>query len=292
MSVGLSRTASMTNATRARIKAKKPEVRFFSSNIKLWWFRLFIIFYYLLFTLKESLSFEETEFEAFIQNCPYPMILYDNSYIRSQSLIENPRVENLERKDSQDTLTTIDEMKDEQYFSNEEYFAKAPETVPQTDYDLFVEWMKTRKIEETQPTKSSDEKIVDTISVSSDEEFLESQDIIDEIPVIEVQETKISTNPFEDEEDVLPTTLLSVATSSLTASQSSLTPSQNSDVEGENSSSGKRPVTHTKGRAPEPPKISEEKKKKSLLGYIPNIFRSETSPANKFESDSMKETAI
>lgn len=29
MSVGLSRTASMTNATRARIKARKPEVRFF-----------------------------------------------------------------------------------------------------------------------------------------------------------------------------------------------------------------------------------------------------------------------
>lgn len=241
--------------------------------------------------MKESLSFEETEFEAFIQNCPYPMILYDNSYIRQCP----QNIENLERKDSQETLTTIDEMKDEQYFSNEEYFSKVPEVVPQTDYDLFVEWMKTRKIEESEPTLK-EEKTEDNISVSSDEEFLESQDVIEEvikleeIPEIktEVLDKKISTNPFEDEEDLIPSTLLSVATSSLTVSQTSLTPSQNStsDIEGESSSAGKRPVTHTKGRAPEPPK------KKSLLGYIPNIFRSETSPANNCESDSMKETAI
>lgn len=276
---------------------------------------------YLLFTLKD-LSFEETEFEAFIQNCPYPMILYDNSYIRpippnSPQNIVDSRVENLERKDSQDTLTTIDEMKDEQYFTNEEYFSKAQETVPQTDYDLFVQWMKTRKIEESEQSlpveiNGKAEDFKDTLSVSSEEEFLESQDVIDEIikvdeiPVLLEPETeseikievdsKLSTNPFEVEEDepLIPSTLLSVTTSNLTASQTSLTPSQNStsDIEGESSSSGKRPATHTKGRAPEPPKIVEEKKKKSLLGYIPSIFRSETSPENKFDSDSMKETAI
>lgn len=276
---------------------------------------------YLLFTLKD-LSFEETEFEAFIQNCPYPMILYDNSYIRpippnsSQNIVDS-RVEKIERKDSQDTLTTIDEMKDEQYFTNEEYFSKIQETVPQTDYDLFVQWMKTRKIEESEQslpieTNGKVEDFKDTISVSSEEEFLESQDVIDEIikveeipvllepepePEIQIEvDTKMSTNPFEVEEDepLIPSTLLSVATPSLTASQTSLTPSQNStsDIEGESSSSGKRPVTHTKGRAPEPPKIVEEKKKKSLLGYIPSIFRSETPPENKFDSDSMKETAI
>lgn len=237
------------------------------------------------------------------------MILYDNSYIRP--ITNNPQ-NIVERQNSEDTLTTIAEMKDEQYFTNEEYFAKLPD-VPQTDYDLFVEWMKTRKIEESEKAvtteKTPEEKIEDfkdTKSVSSEEEFLESEDFIEEIvkleeiPVllepepeikIKVHETIISTNPFEDE---IPTTLLSVTSSNLTASQTSLTPSQNStsDIEGENSSAVKRPVTHTKGRAPEPPKIVDEKKKKSLLGYIPNIFRSQSPPANTFETDSMKETAI